>query len=418
MKVLIVSYLLDPRLGGGAATSAMRLCRGLTQQGIEVIALTTHNAPSPRVVTEHGVKTYYMRPRNLYWVAEKDDKPLWKKAIWQLIDTWNPHTYRYAREVIKQERPDVVHVQKLRGLSPSIWAAAKAENCRLLVQTCRDYELVSPEGTLESNVGQLALHKHWALRPYQNLRSRWSNQVDVVTAPSQFTLNTVTNLGFFSRSKQLVIANTHGLSEDELRRMVCDGNSITLQDEISFLFLGRLESTKGADLLCQAFAGIAGELPKARLEIAGKGSMEAELRILYGDMPQIYFRGYVAGQQKEKLLAKSIVMIIPSTSREVFGNSIIEAYTFGKPVIAARIGGIPELVHENETGFLIEPHNVESLQQIIRYIYSNPSKAIEMSRTCYEAARSYSLEAITTEHITTYEEGLKQAAIPHRSRKA
>jgi glycosyltransferase involved in cell wall biosynthesis len=335
MKVLLVSYLLDPRLGGGAATSAMRLCQGLMQQGIDVVALTTHKDSTPRVVTEQGIKTYYVRPKNLFWVAEKNAQPTWKKALWQLVDIWNPHTYRFTRDVIRQEKPDIVHVHKLRGLSPSVWSAARAENCRLIVQTCRDYELVSPEGTLESKVGRWALKQHWTLRPYQVLRSRWSDQVDVVTVPSRFTLNTITGLGFFSRSKQLVVPNTHGLSDAELDRLVTIGNSTSLQEEISFLFLGRLESTKGADVLCQAFANIADELPMARLDIAGRGSMEAQLRNQYAGVPQIRFHGYVTGAQKNELLARSIVMMMPSTSREVFGTSIIEAYTYGKPVVAA-----------------------------------------------------------------------------------
>jgi glycosyltransferase involved in cell wall biosynthesis len=408
MKVLIVSFLIDPWIGGGAATSASRLCQGLAQQGAEVVVVTTHNEPDPRTTFEQNIRTYYFRPRNLYWVADNIGQPLSKRIIWQLLDTWNPQVYAYLRQVIRQERPDIVHIHKFRGLSPSVWAAAAIENGRPIIQTCRDYEVVSPEGTLNSIVGRWALERRLILRPYQALRSHWSNQVDVVTAPSQFTLNTITDLGFFSRAYQLVVPNSHGWSAVELDKLADNGAEELETDpgKVTFLYMGRLAPTKGIDILCEAFAGVAGDLPNARLEVAGKGALDKSLRARYTGS-QIRFHGHVSGAEKHRLIARSHVLLMPSVYQEVFGNSIIEAYAFGKPVLASRIGGMPELVCEGETGFLVKPGDVEDLQRVIRQIAAEPAKLLAMSPACRQAARAYTLEAVTSAYLKAYELGMK-----------
>jgi glycosyltransferase involved in cell wall biosynthesis len=405
MKVMLVSFLLDPHLGGGAATSAVRQALGLARQGVEVVGVTTHEEAGLQVRDENGIKTYSFRPRNLYWVENKDRQPLWKRVAWQSIDTWNLSTYQTMRRLIQQERPDVIHIHKLRGLSPSIWNAAAAEGCRPIVQTCRDYELISPEGLLQSTIGRMAARRHWAIRPYQAIRARASNLVDVATSPSRFTLETITRLGFFGRARQVVVPNTHGLSAAELDALPAGPASDPAG--LRLLYLGRLESEKGIDVLCRAFAGITAELPQVYLDVAGGGGREAELRAAYADLPRLRFHGHVSGAAKDGVIAQCDVLVMPSIVNEVFGNSIIEAYAYGKPVIAARIGGMPEVVDEGETGLLVEAGQVESLQQAIRLMLAHPEKRSQMSQACREKARCYTLEAVTAAYLAAYAEGLK-----------
>jgi glycosyltransferase involved in cell wall biosynthesis len=403
MKVLVLSYLLDPRLGGGGATTALHLCQGLARQGVEVVAVTTHNEPQPRITYKDGMKIHEFRPRNLYWVAEKDRQPLAKKVVWQLIDIWNPQVYYHLRDLIRDENPDIVHVNKLRGLSPAVWAAA-AENNRPIVQSCHDYELISPEGSLESAVGRRALRRHWALRPYQALRSHWSRHVDVVTAPSRFAMQTISDLGFFSLSRRIVVPNSHGFSENELAGLDSStGYSAHLTGKFNLLYLGRLETVKGIDVLCEAFAEIAAELPHIRLDVAGRGSREAVLRSKFATVPQICFHGHVEGRAKDRLIAGADVLVMPSIVREVFGISIVEAYAYGKPVIASRIGGMPELVREGQTGLLVRPGDVAGLRDVILRMASEPNLAQTMSLACREAARSYTLEAVTKAYLDVYQ---------------
>jgi glycosyltransferase involved in cell wall biosynthesis len=408
MKVVIVSFMLHPNMGGGAAASAFRLARGLAQRQIDVVVITTHAERRITVSEEEGIKIYRFRPQNLYWVGDKDNYQGLQKIVWQLIDTWNPQVYATVRDILQHEKPDVVHVQKLRGLSPAVWSAAKAAECRLLIQTCRDYELMSPEGTLTSRIGRWAEKGEWFIRPYQWIRSRASAVIDVATAPSRYTLTTLTERGFFPRARQIVIPNTHGYSLEWLTRYEAPAASESTwvthpqKKKLRLLYLGRLEKTKGVDLLCTAFLNIAEELPGLHLDIAGWGPLEDEVRHLVAGHSQIRLHGAVFGATKEELLRQCDMMVVPSVWPEVFGNVIVEAYAFGKPVIATHAGGIPELVQEGKTGFLVRAGDTASLQQAICRAAEYPTTIAHMSYACLETAKHYSLETITERYLQAY----------------
>jgi glycosyltransferase involved in cell wall biosynthesis len=409
MKVLVVSYLLDPQRGGGAATAALRLCQGLAARGVEVVAVTTHAERQPWEATQDGIRTYAFRPRNLYWVADKSGQPWPKKVAWQLIDIWNPQVYRHLRAIIQRERPDIVHVHKMRGLSPAVWSAAAAEGCAPIVHTCHDYETVSPEGLLDSAVGRMALARHPALRPYQAARARWSRAVHVVTAPSRFTLDTITGLGFFDRARPVVVPNSHGFRAAELAGLI-DATEGPPGDTFRYLYLGRLETVKGIDVLLPAFAAIAAARPNVQLDVAGDGSRGEALRAAYGGLPQVRFHGHVAGEEKRRLIAAADALVMPSIVREVFGISIVEAYAFGKPVIAARIGGMPELVQPGQTGLLVEPGDTIGLQEALCALAADRARTRGMAPACAAAARAYTLEAVADGYLSAYEAGRQQAS--------
>ncbi|MDH7488794.1 MAG: glycosyltransferase, partial [Anaerolineae bacterium] len=218
MKVALLSYVFDPQAGGGAVRSARILAHGLAARGDEVVAIATARERRLRVEREEGVTLYSFLPWNLYWVGDKDRQPMWKRVPWQVLDIWNPHAYQVVRGILRRERPDIAHVNKLRGLSPSVWAAARAEGIPL-VHTCRDYELFSPEGTLESRVGAWAERGAWFLRPYAAFRAWLSRAVAAAVAPSRYTLDAHLTRGFFPRAAARVIPNSHGMTLAELDRI-------------------------------------------------------------------------------------------------------------------------------------------------------------------------------------------------------
>src|SRR6266508_1079939 len=115
MKIALVSFLFDPEIGGGAAVAARGLADGLTAEGFQVMVITTHAQPGISVEHVGSLTIFRFFPWNLYWVGNKDGQPVWKKVFWQLIDIWNPFSFRFVRSILARERPDIVHVHKLRG---------------------------------------------------------------------------------------------------------------------------------------------------------------------------------------------------------------------------------------------------------------------------------------------------------------
>jgi glycosyltransferase involved in cell wall biosynthesis len=374
MKIALITFLIDPTIGGGSAFSVMRLAKGLASQGTDVFLITTHREQNSIESRIDGIKTYFLNPANLYWVGDKDRQPAIKKALWQIWDTWNIQMYRHVKRILAKEKPDIVHVNKLRGLSPSIWKAVDDRAC--LIQTCRDYELISPEGTLTSQVGHWASENRWFIRPYQSFRARLSRRIDIATAPSIYTLKVLTSFGFFPYSQQVVVPNTHGFTNRELtvlEETAQSGQQNNLDNQLrhlisspekclDLLYLGRLEKVKGVEQLCTAVVALVQQYPNLHLHVVGWGQLESALLESYGSNNHIHFHGAVFGADKDRLLRTCDALIIPSTWPEVFGNVIVEAFAFGKPAIVTNIGGMPESIIEGKTGFVIEPDSVVALK--------------------------------------------------------
>lgn len=406
MKVALLSYLFGQNMGGGAAASARRLAYGLRDRDIDVTVITTHDGPASTTTTADGIRIHALPPGNLYWVEDKDDHAPAAKVLWQLVDTWNPRQYGPVKRLLVDEAPDIVHVHKMRGLSPAVWSAAAAAGCRPIIQTCRDYEAMSPEGTLTTGVGRLAERGAWAVRPYQAFRARVSDHLDMVTAPSQYTLDMLTSRGFFRRAAQAVVPNTHGLTLGELaalrvaRELGGDNN----ERPIRFLYLGRLEAIKGVSTLCEAFLHVATGTPDAELHIVGFGTQEEALREAYEEHPCITFHGAVYGDAKQALVGRCDVQVVPSEWAEVFGNVIVEAYAFGMPVIASCSGGMPEVIVEGQTGFLVPPGDVPALAAALEQFIHAPQLVATMSEACFVASRDYAVETITDGYLRAYAE--------------
>ncbi len=123
-----------------------------------------------------------------------------------------------------------------------------------------------------------------------------------------------------------------------------------------YLYFGRIEALKGISTLIDAFAD-----GTRRLVVAGTGSLAAEVENRAAQSRHIDYRGFLSGRPLAELIAKAKAVIVPSQWYENCPMSILEAKAHGRPVIAAEIGGIPELVQSGQDGFLFEPGNVASL---------------------------------------------------------
>lgn len=407
VKVVLVTFRFDAF--GGAVAVVRTLARALSERGLETVVVASREAPGLEVRHEGPVKIYSFRPPNLYWVGNKDRQPSWRKIVWQTVDTWNPFVVPTVRRILEIEHPDVVHVHKLRGLSPSVWSAAVAAGAPKIVQTCHDYELMSPEGTLSGQIGDWARRGAVPLWPYQTIRRRVSKAVDVATAPTRFPLDLIRDLGFFPEAIHRAVPNSHGLTLEEVRARRARTVFHPGSDPTRLLFLGRLDRVKGVELLCRSFVETARDRPTLELWIAGWGPLERSLRERFEDHPRIRFWGRVEGRVKERVLADCSAVVVPSSVPETFGLVIAEAYTFGKPVIASRIGGVPELVAEGRTGLLVKPGSQVELSAGLQQVDENPGLLFSMREACLAAASDYTIESVVDGYLDLYRGSARRA---------
>jgi glycosyltransferase involved in cell wall biosynthesis len=93
----------------------------------------------------------------------------------------------------------------------------------------------------------------------------------------------------------------------------------------------------------------------------------------------VEFLNYVSEEELEKLYSRCTLFVAPSIY-ESFGIIFLEAMKYAKPVIGTRVGGIPEIIHENQTGFIIEPEDHHDLSQKIIHLLDNPSECKKLGR--------------------------------------
>lgn len=406
VKLVILSSLYGFE-GGGAGIIASQLARGLFASGHQVVVVTLGDRRYPICTEEDGLRIYRFRPLNIYTLEEKDAYPTWQKAIWQTIDLYNVQCADVFKSVLLKEAPDIVHIHKMRGFSGAVWSVGAKLFPGRVIQTCHDYESMSPDGILRGAIGRMALRKQWPIRGYQLIRAQLSAGVSVVTAPSSLTLKRITGSGLFPSARTAVIPNTHGWSRDKLRLIHQKGSDLS-KDDVRFLFMGRLEREKGIFELCEAFLQVFKLHPNVQLDIAGWGTLDSDLHEKYGKHPGINFLGALDGQAKEAALHKATVIVIPTLVEEVFGLVTVEAYAFGKPVIASHVGGLPELVRHGETGWLVEAGNVQAwAEQLEAVVGMDPLQLAQMRRSCRECSYRFSLENVLAEYLDLYRQMIK-----------
>jgi glycosyltransferase involved in cell wall biosynthesis len=140
------------------------------------------------------------------------------------------------------------------------------------------------------------------------------------------------------------------------------------------LFVGYLHYGKGVDILLRAFKEVRKDVPSSRLLIAGNGPAEEELRALYRKLnlgEAVRFLGEVPEDRIPELYRRSSFVVLPSIIYENSPLIIYEAMAFGRAVVGTRIGGIPELVEDGETGFLFERNDISDLVSKIVTLLKN-----------------------------------------------
>jgi glycosyltransferase involved in cell wall biosynthesis len=274
---------------------------------------------------------------------------------------------RKITALLARAHPDIAHAHNIyHHLSPSILSALRRRNIPVVL-TLHDLKLACPAYKMYTNGavcercrggalrhviaqrcirGSLAMSALiWVESTLHRMLKLYSTNVTRFVSPSRFLMAKAGEWGI-DTSRFVHIPNFVSVPED-LRRGAGD----------AFVFLGRLVSEKGVATLIQAAAKA-----KVPLLIVGTGPAEGALRELAaaggGD---VEFTGYLSGERLREVTVAARAMIVPSELYENAPISIMEAYAHGRPVIGARIGGIPELVREGETGMLFESGSIEDL---------------------------------------------------------
>ena len=168
------------------------------------------------------------------------------------------------------------------------------------------------------------------------------------------------------------------------------------------LFVGRLVSRKGVDLLLRAFSELHLEFPGARLDIVGDGPEMNSLRSLTGTLglaDVVSFHGALYGPKLWARYAEASLFVMPSRQSpddvEGFGTVFLEAGVFGVPSVGTRTGGIPEAVADGITGTLIDDDDTVGLRKEISSLLEDPVRRMQLGSNAREHVADFTWESST-----------------------
>ena len=217
---------------------------------------------------------------------------------------------------------------------------------------------------------------------------------DVVTPTSTFAVETVKSVYGIDDSKLEVVPNGIAQAAFEAPSRKPKRGSI--------FFFGRLETTKGVDILLKALAS----LPETTsLTVAGSGLYENEFRNTVQNLGlkgRVRHVAWMNPRELAETMSESAVVCLPSLE-ESFGNAVAEALAAGAPLVTTDAGSIPELVQHDKTGLMAKPGDVESLSASLKTMLDDPAKAELMGQAGKASMKAYRWGDIAKRWIEVYE---------------
>lgn len=389
MRILLINKYLYPK--GGDAISTLVTGALLSRKGHDVLYWGMEATENPQMLYRE------------YFVSHVDynEKPGLQGLRMALNILYSFEAKKKINALLKAVRPDIVHLNNFaHQISPSILDVIKRYDIPV-VMTMRDYKMVCPSYTMMENgkpcerckggrfyfcflkkctrdsamksmlnAAEMYLH-HRILHIY--------DKIDIYISPSKFLKNMVRQMGLEGEIRHL----PNFIQPEEFQPSYG-------WEEKSIVYVGRLSYEKGLVTLIDAAKGL-----DVAVKIIGDGPLRNPLmfRVKSEEIQNVHFLGYKTGEDLNQEIRRSMFAVLPSEWYENNPRSVMEAYALGKPVIGSRIGGIPEIVRDGETGFVFEPGNALDLREKILSLLGSKNKITEMGRT----ARAFVEEELNPE---------------------
>jgi glycogen(starch) synthase len=365
MKILYWTEGYWPAVGGVPRISAA-LLRSLTDRGHECVVFTQHDGSDlPRDDRHEGVRIL----RFPFWQAlSEGDRRLFRETLYQ------------ASTARADFGPDVVHIGQVgpgtlfqRLTTPS----AQAPPVLVTMQQAETLEAVDALSALVSGALRDA---HWIAYCSEAVRQSYGG----LASPS--------------RTPHSVIPNALEVPGVQPTPLPWDPPVL--------LCLGRMVHDKGFDTAVRAFHQVSARFPAARMVLAGDGPARADVKRLvqeHGLVDRVELTGWVDPARVQDSINRVTALLVPSR-REAFGLVALEAAQLGRPVIAARVGGLVEVVADGETGLLVPPESPDDWARAMEAILAQREETEAMGRAAlHRAGRDFGWEQYVERYEALYE---------------
>lgn len=382
MHILLLNYEFPP-MGGGAGNATWNIARALIGLGVRVDVLTSRFESEPYEEIKDGVRIYRVRS--------------FRKGIHD-CGLRGALTYIFfalfkSRQLLKENRYDALHF--FFSFPTGLLSLALNKKIPYIVS------LRGSDVPGYDKYSKVTSYLHRVLKPI-NL-SIWRNAGRVIALSEG--LKKIASLS----APELEMGVIHNGIDSNV--FYPEGVARKrANNQIKLICVSRLLERKGIQYLLQALADIRKE--NISLEIVGEGSFEANLKAMTLELEltqRVHFAGYCPRQELYKLYNQSDIFVLPSLT-ESFGLVFAEAMACGLPIIGTRVGGIPEIVLDNDNGILVPPHNVEALKEAILSLADDPALRKKIGRQNVQRIRKkFSWKIIATEYLEEYRQLAQKA---------
>lgn len=395
MKICLISREYPPETGfGGIGTYVYQLAHGLTKKGHDVSVITQAMDEKDRIYKDKKVSVYRIKDQKVPFKGFTRISNL-------LTNNWFSY-YWHSRSVFKQ----IIKIIKKEGefdiIESPLWSGEslaynKSINAPLLVRLqtpiFKSQEIVekAPDLTLE--------------------------------AVEQQCLKKATLIPSISKSVGTLIRKKYNLLENKIRVSYLGLDSPKLKkplfknDSFKLLYVGRLERRKGIIEFIDALNEILSGNEKITLDIVGNDIPQAPGDILFKEyfnktvntnlQKRVRFHGYVTNA-KVKNFYKNCDLLIAPSRYESFGLIYLEAFSYGKPVIGTKAGGIPEVVRNNKTGLLVNVNNSKEITKAVLRIFENNDLRKTLGENAFKDVRTnFTVSKMVDKTIDIYNEAIK-----------
>lgn len=396
MRIIVANYRYF--VTGGPEKYMFKFMDAAKKRGIEVIPFSVRNPQN----VETSYSKYFAKPRSSELMYADT-----KKSISNLIGmiratVWNYDAEKRLRKLIRDTKPDAIYIlHEINHLSPSIIRAAKKEGVHVVHRIsdffmfCAKYDFLCDneicEACLHQDYSKALTHrcvkdsKAGTMLRVMAMKLYWRTKVfedvDQYICTCEFSRNKLIEGGI--PAGKITCVSTF-----------IDASAIEpcYDHDKYFLFLGRMAHQKGTIYAIEAMKWLRDT--DYVLKITGTISESEEDQKVWKYIQEnklenkIVFTGFKHGVELETLISKAACIVCPAIWYENMPNTVIEAYAYGKPVVASKIGSLAEIVVDGETGLLFEMKNSRELANKLKMFIDKP----ELVNALGEKARKKCLE--------------------------
>lgn len=404
MRILNLTSLYHPEQVGGAELMVAQLAATLVGQGHEVGVACVSRREEPPAELD-GVSVFRIGHGTPFHVLDWPDRSRLERVRYKLAVQWDGRTLARMARVVEAYRPDIVNTHSMSELTPRLWPMVARMGIPV-VHTVHDFTSLCTNGAMMRD-GRACRRQHLKCRVYALPQRACQTSVDAVAGVGREILERHLAAGFFT-----------GIAPD-LRRVIW--NPIALSDApraprppspgtVVFGYLGRIEPSKGADILIEACRA----LPPTgwRLLVAGRAVDGLDRYVAAAAGLPVEFVGFA---ERDAFLDRIDCLVVPPIWPEAFGRTVAEAYGRGVPVVGTRIGGIAEQIGLDAEGWLVPPGDARALAGAMARLVADPARLPDGLRNAATVLAGVQCSQVASRYLDLYRDVIDRRA-PARTR--